>query len=165
MAGEVVRKGSGQSFGFDSFAGHVLARHFEAGKSGYPLASAFKDMNTFDELVRGRLGSELPSVVNGTMQTYKAVRLFLLLLPASMMPVMMKISSSGGVCRLWPEGTAASTRARWSRCGKSDSACKSCQAVPLPPPQPCPTAKALLTLHLSEPTATPPDDADDEGDG
>lgn len=69
---EVVGKGSGQSFGFDSFAGLVLARNFEAGKGGYPLAAAFKDMQTFEELVHARLQADhLPSVVAGTMQTYK----------------------------------------------------------------------------------------------
>lgn len=74
-AGAVVSHGSGQSFGFDSFAPLVMKRSFEAGRGGYPLASAFKDMQAVDDVVCGRLGlAELPSVVSGTMSTYKEVR-------------------------------------------------------------------------------------------
>jgi 3-hydroxyisobutyrate dehydrogenase-like beta-hydroxyacid dehydrogenase len=41
-----VGSGTGQSFGFDKFSPLVLARTFEAPAHGYPMAAAFKDMET-----------------------------------------------------------------------------------------------------------------------
>ncbi len=111
VAAKVVGKGSGQSFGFDSFAGLVLARNFEAGKGGYPLAAAFKDMTTFEELVHARLQADhLPSVVAGTMQTYKEA-------PTPYPPVVsclvVRALTVFVVLRRWARAMGRSTRARW----------------------------------------------------
>ncbi len=68
-----MSKGSGQSFGFDTFSPLVLERNFEGGKGGYPMQHAFKDMGTFEEVLRERLGADMPSVTQATMLTYKKV--------------------------------------------------------------------------------------------
>ena len=47
---QVISAGSGQSFGFDKFAGLVLDRQFDAPQYGYPMESAYKDMETVKQL-------------------------------------------------------------------------------------------------------------------
>ena len=62
----IVRTGTGQSYGFDSFSTLALEGNFE---SGYPMISAYKDMATIMELSNQH---RLPlPVTSGTMQTYQ----------------------------------------------------------------------------------------------
>ncbi len=62
----VVATGSGQSFGFDYFAEHVLRGRFD---EGYPMGAAFKDMVTLMERA-DRERAPMP-VASGAMQTYR----------------------------------------------------------------------------------------------
>lgn len=62
---EVVRSGSGQSYGFDFFAPLALERNF---RPGYPMQSAYKDMTTVMEVCAAE-GVELP-VTGAAFQTY-----------------------------------------------------------------------------------------------
>ena len=62
----VVATGSGQSFGFDYFAGRVLQGRFD---EGYPMGAAFKDMVTLMERA-DRERAPMP-VASGAMQTYR----------------------------------------------------------------------------------------------
>ena len=65
----VVSTGSGQSFGWDKFAPLVLDRQFSTPEFGYPMASAFKDMEVVSKLMRDN-DVQLP-VVQATTETYK----------------------------------------------------------------------------------------------
>jgi 3-hydroxyisobutyrate dehydrogenase-like beta-hydroxyacid dehydrogenase len=62
---DVVRTGTGQSYGFDFFAPLALERNF---RPGYPMQSAYKDMTTVMEVCAGE-GVELP-VTGAAFQTY-----------------------------------------------------------------------------------------------
>jgi len=62
----VVRTGTGQSYGFDSFSTLVLDGNF---KPGYPMQNAYKDMAHVMELA-DKYQIPLP-VTSATMQTYK----------------------------------------------------------------------------------------------
>ncbi|MCY3737221.1 MAG: NAD(P)-dependent oxidoreductase [Gemmatimonadaceae bacterium] len=62
----VVATGSGQSFGFDYFAEHVLRGRFD---EGYPMGAAFKDMVTLMERA-DQERAPMP-VASGAMQTYR----------------------------------------------------------------------------------------------
>jgi 3-hydroxyisobutyrate dehydrogenase-like beta-hydroxyacid dehydrogenase len=64
----VISAGSGQSFGFDKFAGLVLDRKFDAPTYGYPMESAFKDMQTVRDLAEQH-GTEF-GVIAATEATY-----------------------------------------------------------------------------------------------
>ena len=68
-----MSSGSGQSFGFDKFAGLVGARKFDAPQFGYPMGSAFKDMETIAE-ASADAGVQLDCipVMHATYQTYKS---------------------------------------------------------------------------------------------
>lgn len=62
----IVRTGTGQSYGFDSFSALALEGNFE---SGYPMISAYKDMATVMELSNQH---RLPlPVTSGALQTYQ----------------------------------------------------------------------------------------------
>ena len=56
-----VSAGSGQSFGFDFFAPLVLKRDFG---TGYPLQSAYKDMQVIREMADSQ-EIELPPIISG----------------------------------------------------------------------------------------------------
>ena len=62
----VVATGSGQSFGFDYFAGRVLQGRFD---EGYPMGAAFKDMVTLMERANEQR-APMP-VASAAMQTYR----------------------------------------------------------------------------------------------
>lgn len=66
---EVVTTGTGQSFGFNQWAPHVLRREFEA-HHGYPMDAAFKDFETLAAVVKC-LGVEAPPVARAARSTYE----------------------------------------------------------------------------------------------
>eukprot|EP00913_Durusdinium_trenchii_P025074 g23537.t1 len=67
---EVVSSGTGQSFGFDQWAPHILQRQFEAPKYGFPMGSAFKDFETLNAAVLQQ-GLDLPPVLAAAEATYR----------------------------------------------------------------------------------------------
>ncbi len=64
---DVVNTGSGQSYGFDTFAPLILERDFEP---GYPMANARKDIDAIVEILE-REGVRLP-VVSAAANTFRA---------------------------------------------------------------------------------------------
>jgi 3-hydroxyisobutyrate dehydrogenase-like beta-hydroxyacid dehydrogenase len=67
---KVISAGSGQSFGFDKFAGLVLDRKFDAPQYGYPMESALKDMQVVKKLAEQH-DVEF-GVIGATEATYSA---------------------------------------------------------------------------------------------
>ena len=65
----IVCAGSGHSFGFAKFAPLVLSRRFDAPANGYPMGSAFKDMEVVASVAR-EAGVEL-DVIAATRRTYE----------------------------------------------------------------------------------------------
>jgi 3-hydroxyisobutyrate dehydrogenase-like beta-hydroxyacid dehydrogenase len=64
---DAVNTGSGQSYGFDTFAPLILERDFEP---GYPMANARKDIDAIVEILE-REGVRLP-VVSAAAHTFRA---------------------------------------------------------------------------------------------
>eukprot|EP00931_Biecheleriopsis_adriatica_P071568 TRINITY_DN45444_c0_g1_i1.p1 TRINITY_DN45444_c0_g1~~TRINITY_DN45444_c0_g1_i1.p1 ORF type:complete len:185 (+),score=38.37 TRINITY_DN45444_c0_g1_i1:32-556(+) len=67
---EAVSTGTGQSFGFQQWAPLILQREFEAPKHGFPMGSAFKDLETLSGEA-AKLGLETPPVVAAARATYE----------------------------------------------------------------------------------------------
>lgn len=67
---EAVSMGTGQSFGFGQWAPRVLSREFEAPAHGYPMGSAFKDLETL-AAVASEHGLQTPPVVAAARGTYE----------------------------------------------------------------------------------------------
>ncbi|CAE8733306.1 unnamed protein product [Polarella glacialis] len=67
---EAVSTGTGQSFGFQQWAPRILQREFAAPKYGFPMESAFKDLETLAAVAK-ELGLETPPVVAAARQTYE----------------------------------------------------------------------------------------------
>ena len=68
----VVTSGSGQSFGFDKFAPLVFQRQFAAPEFGYPMKSAFKDMEVVSQAAIAAGVDLSPGVILAARRTYEA---------------------------------------------------------------------------------------------
>jgi 3-hydroxyisobutyrate dehydrogenase-like beta-hydroxyacid dehydrogenase len=69
----VASSGTGQSFGFDKFSPLVLDRLFEAPQHGYPMGSAFKDMEVVEEVAKSvGVSGDPGSVIHAAKRTYEA---------------------------------------------------------------------------------------------
>merc|ERR1712176_1504975 len=67
---DVVKNGSGSSFGFNEWAPIVMERRFERGL-GYPMDEAKKDLVNLQEMATA-MGADLGPLMRGTCDTYYA---------------------------------------------------------------------------------------------
>jgi 3-hydroxyisobutyrate dehydrogenase-like beta-hydroxyacid dehydrogenase len=69
----VASSGTGQSFGFDKFSPLVLERKFGAPEHGYPMGSAFKDMEVVAEAAKSAgVSCDPASIIDAARRTYEA---------------------------------------------------------------------------------------------